>query len=89
MNMVSSELGTTRVTGTDQTAVVEVVRNGDVVRTVHPGRRRARLSFVDGESHGSAYYYVRVTQVNADEHGNLLRAWSSPIWVRRSTPDDR
>jgi len=78
-----------RVNGTDQIAAVEIVRDGDVIRAVNPDRRSARLSFADRGFGGSSYYYVRVTQVDTDEHGNPSRAWGSPVWVHRLAGADR
>lgn len=71
------------VKGTACLKEVVVLRNGKAIRAVHPQRTRARLKFEDHALEGSAYYYVRVTQSDQDEHGNHSRAWSSPIWVQR------
>lgn len=45
------------------------------------GRTEQRLTWVD-EPGMSAYYYVRVIQVDGE------MAWSSPVWVDSGQPDD-
>jgi hypothetical protein len=72
------------VQGTDAIQEVVIIRNGRVVDAVYPEQERVRLDYLDESFEESNYYYVRVTQVNQDEYGNPSRAWSSPIWVRRS-----
>lgn len=71
------------VRGTDEIEEVSVIRNGQIFYSVHPAARRVRLDFTDPSFQETNYYYVIVTQVNRDEHGNPSRAWSSPIWVKR------
>ncbi|MBI4882307.1 MAG: CehA/McbA family metallohydrolase [Planctomycetes bacterium] len=70
------------VRGTDRIDEIAIVRDGAILRAVHPATERARLAFVDETFAGASCYYVRVTQADLDEHGNPSRAWSSPIWVR-------
>ena len=72
-----------RVDGTDRLALVEIIRDGAVLREFKPGTKSVRLELVDRSPGSASYYYVRVTQVDADPQGNSSRAWSSPIWVRR------
>jgi hypothetical protein len=62
--------------GTEPIALVEIVRNGDVVFSAEPKALSAELGWTD-EATGPAYYYARVTQVNGS------RAWASPVWVSR------
>ena len=70
------------VEGTAELAEVVVVRDGAACHRVLPGGRDARFTWEDDTLPGTThYYYVRVTQTDADEHGNPCRAWSSPIWV--------
>ena len=70
------------VKGTDKIDEILIVRDGAALRSAKPGTRDARLEFVDDSFGGSSYYYARVTQVDKDKHGNISRAWSSPIWVK-------
>ncbi len=63
-----------QVCGTAELRCVELVRNGEVIRTWrNPGWEL--VEEFEGELTASSYYYVRVEQ--ADDH----MAWSSPIWV--------
>ncbi len=70
------------VQGTDTICEVAIVRDGSILHSVDPGSRRARLGYVDEAFRDESYYYVRVTQVDTDQHGNPSRAWSSPIWIK-------
>lgn len=70
------------VEGTQPLAEVSILRNGVVWVSLRPGERALSWQQVDDPLVGSAYYFVRVTQVDADAHGNPSRAWSSPIWVK-------
>ena len=74
------------VKGTDRITEVAIVRNGAVFRRLHPNTDTVRLEFEDRGFRERAYYYLRVTQVDIDEHGNPSRAWSSPIWVTARRP---
>jgi hypothetical protein len=71
------------VKGTAPIEEIIVLRDGGVIHTLSPQKTRVRFSLTDHTFGASAYYYVRVTQSDRDEHGNASRAWSSPIWVRR------
>ena len=70
------------IQGTDAISEVAIVRDGGVFHMLNPGTEHVKLAHVDTTFRGSSYYYLRVTQVDKDEHGNLSRAWSSPIWVK-------
>lgn len=74
---------TVTVAGTDKIDEVAIVRDGRVLYSVAPSKKRVRLDYVDSSLRGPSYYYIRVTQANTDEHGNPSRAWSSPIWVNK------
>jgi hypothetical protein len=69
--------------GTDTISEVAIVRDGAVLHALRPGTKQVTFSYVDESFRGNSYYYLRITQVDKDEHGNLSRAWSSPIWVKR------
>jgi hypothetical protein len=71
------------VHGTDKIEEVVVVRDGTVLHSRQPGTPRAQFEYVDETFDGNSYYYVRVIQVDKDEHGNRSHAWSSPIWVKK------
>lgn len=43
---------------------------------------------VHGHTSHSSYDYMRITQRDADEHGNPAHAWSSPIGVRPKLADN-
>ena len=70
------------IQGTDAISEVAIVRDGGVFHMLKPGTERVKFAHVDTTFRGSSYYYLRVTQVDKDEHGNLSRAWSSPMWVK-------
>ena len=71
------------VQGTERLAAVEVIRNGIVLHRVSPEQKKEiRFEWSDTTFSGDAWYYLRVTQADADMNGNPSLAWSSPIWVR-------
>jgi len=72
------------VAGTAPLAEVALLRNGEVIRRERSATPRLRFTHVDAGCGAEAWYVVRVTQADADPEGNPSRAWSSPIWVRRS-----
>ena len=84
----NSPLLAVSVHGTARLAEVEIIRNGLVSHRVSPTGDDVRFTWPDDAFPGAAYYYVRVTQADADEQGNPSRAWSSPIWVRGRTGVD-
>jgi hypothetical protein len=64
------------VEGTGELAVVDVIKNNQVVYAAPVSGRQARFTWTDnGTSPGESYYYIRVQQ----RDGQL--GWSSPIWV--------
>ncbi len=75
------------VAGTAKLKTVEIIRNGDVLKTFHPEGFDLDYEFDDMEPLPSvvlndpaggapfAFYYLRVTQEDS------AMAWSSPIWV--------
>lgn len=63
--------------GTGDIAAVRLIRDGNFIYEIEPGRQEAEFDYMDAEAGpGEHWYYVRVEQAN----GEL--AWSSPIWVR-------
>ena len=75
------------VQGTERLATVEVIRNGAIIHRVSPENEACRFEWSDAAFPGDGWYYLRVTQADADEDGNPSRAWSSPIWVRTKRKD--
>ena len=75
-----------KVNGAAPIEEIIVVRDGAVIHTASPQKRKVKLDYVDQSFAGLSYYYVRVTQSDRDEHGNKSCAWSSPIWVRQGRP---
>lgn len=64
------------VHGEDEIARLEIVKDGNVVHVQEPNALDATLEWPDPEPlSGEHYYYVHVTQRNAQQ------AWSSPIWL--------
>ena len=74
---------TVEIQGTDKIREAVIVRDGSIVHSVNPDAANTSFEFLDGSFRDRSYYYVRVTQVDTDEHGNPSRAWSSPIWVSK------
>ncbi|MFH0943740.1 MAG: CehA/McbA family metallohydrolase [Planctomycetota bacterium] len=72
------------VEGTDRIKEVAVIKDGSVLMSKSGVGKAVSFEHVDDTFDGAGYYYVRVTQVDLDEHGNPSRAWSSPIWVRET-----
>ena len=70
------------IMGTDLIREVEIVRAGAILHSLNPETEQAEFRYVDESFQENSYYYLRVTQADKDKHGNLSRAWSSPIWVR-------
>jgi hypothetical protein len=65
-----------RVRGPGDIESVEVCRNNQYIYTDSPEGREADLTFIDEDPlEGASYYYVRVTQKDAE------MAWSSPVWL--------
>ena len=73
------------IQGTETISEVTIVRNGSVLHSLNPAANRVKLQYVDRSFDENSYYYLRVTQVDTDEHGNASHAWSSPIWVNKET----
>lgn len=71
------------VKGTNKISEVAIVRDGAIAHSINPEENVATFEYTDNSFEGNSYYYVRVTQVDTDEHGNRSSAWSSPIWVKR------
>lgn len=71
-----------QIQGTDRIEEVVLVRDGTIVHTLRPAGPTAQLEYEDHAFAGNSYYYVRITQMDKDQHGNPSRAWSSPIWVK-------
>ena len=80
------------IAGTDQLQSVEIIRNGDVVKTLTPEDYHFEFTYDDMEKLQDVtlqgkdkkqppflYYYLRVKQ----EDGHI--GWSSPIWVDHIT----
>lgn len=84
IQLEGAPLLTVTVRGTARIAEIAVVRNGTTCHRTEPEGRTARVVWRDPAFPGSGYYYVRVTQADADDQGNPSRAWSSPIWVERA-----
>lgn len=64
------------VTGTEAITFVEVLRGRDIIYEHTGNGPSVSFTFTDTEAPAEgAYYYVRVTQADAE------MAWSSPVWV--------
>ena len=74
---------TATVTGTAPLAELVLIRDGLPLHAVGFPDSTGKLAYRDDTFQQASYYYVRVTQRDADEHGNPSYAWSSPIWVTR------
>jgi hypothetical protein len=76
---------TANIRGTDKINEAAIIRDGTVIHSVNPNAENAHVEFQDDAFADKSYYYLRVTQVDADEHGNPSSAWVSPIWVRKKS----
>jgi hypothetical protein len=66
-----------RVRGTGDIAKVHLIRDGEYIHAVSPGKPEVEFQYIDNAvGSGEHWYYVRVEQENQE------LAWSSPIWVR-------
>jgi hypothetical protein len=64
------------VHGTQPLAVVEILKDSDVVATFKPGKRDYKGTWTDPKpTAGIHYYYVRVEQTDEE------LAWASPLWI--------
>ena len=65
-----------RVIGTDTIRQIDVIKDGQFVKTLEPDRDQVEFEFQDSATTpGESYYYVRVIQRNGE------MAWASPFWV--------
>ena len=65
-----------RARGTAEIASIHLIRDGNYVYKIEPGRAEVEFDYLDIEAPpGEHWYYVRVEQ----QDGEL--AWSSPIWM--------
>ena len=65
-----------RILGTGTIQQVDVIKNGQFLKTLKPNKRTVRFEFAESKiSPGQSYYYVRVIQKNGE------MAWASPFWV--------
>ncbi len=69
-----------RVVGQSPIALVEIVRNGESIVALRPGALEVDHEGEDVGAGNGDWYYARIT------HEDGERAWSSPVWVRRSVP---
>lgn len=68
------------IVGTDDIIQVDLIKDGAVIDTQHPGAARYHYSFVDQPSgRPESYLYLRVIQRSGDI------AWGSPVWVTYTT----
>ena len=70
------------IQGTDAISEVAIVRDDAILHRFSPGMEQVEFAYVDESFRGNSFYYLRVTQVDEDKHGNHSHAWSSPIWVK-------
>jgi hypothetical protein len=62
--------------GTKPLRQVDILKDSQVVHTLHPGKRELKSQWTDPQPEaGVHYYYVRVQQEDAEI------AWTSPIWI--------
>ncbi|MDD5521765.1 MAG: CehA/McbA family metallohydrolase [Kiritimatiellae bacterium] len=71
------------VKGTAPIEEIVIIRDGKVLHALRPQKQNVSFAYVDETFAETSYYYVRVIQVDKDEHGNKSHAWSSPIWVKK------
>ena len=70
------------VIGTGPIALIEIIRNNEVVLRHECSEAQASVTFRDVKPRGgSTFYYARVTQQDGE------MAWSSPVWVDHPRPD--
>lgn len=71
------------VEGTGPLLRVDIIRNQHVILSMHGEGPSLRFAHTDAYiEKGTSYYYIRVVQRDREY------AWSSPIWVRNTMPDD-
>jgi hypothetical protein len=64
------------VIGTGRLARIDILKDGDVVTTLKPGKAEYKGTWTDPKpAEGVHYYYIRVVQ----DDGEL--AWASPMWI--------
>jgi len=82
-DLADRSLVVVEVKGTGPNEEIVIVRNGRVIHTLRPQKPNASFTNMDEIFASPSYYYVRVSQIDADEHGNHSHAWSSPIRRRQ------
>ena len=73
--------------GTARIVEIAIIRDGATIHARSPNAMKAEFEYVDDSFGSNSYYYLRVTQVDKDEHGNPSQAWSSPVWVKQRQAD--
>jgi hypothetical protein len=63
--------------GTDELAIVEIIKNGEVVHQNSVQGHETSIKFVDSNFSNDSWYYAKIVQNDGET------AWSSPIWVYR------
>jgi len=77
-----------KVVGTAKLSAVELVKDNRFVYTAQPEERECTFTFRDAAAtKGTSYYYLRVSQENKLPDGSPVMAWSSPVWVTVTQPD--
>lgn len=61
----------------DSLARVEILADGEVIKTLQPGGTKVEEMLVAQPAPGAHYYYVRVVQTDGQ------KLWSAPIWVTK------
>ena len=70
------------VIGTGPIALIEIIRNNEVLLSRECSEAQASVTFRDVKPRGgSTFYYARITQQDGE------MAWSSPVWVDHPLPD--
>jgi hypothetical protein len=65
-----------KVVGAKSLAVIDVLKDSDVVATLKPGKQEYSATWADPQpTRGTHYYYIRAQQSD----GEL--AWASPLWI--------
>ena len=67
---------TASICGTAPLEKIEIVKNGEIIHTRHPGELDCELIFIDETPvTPGTYYYIKIVQTDEE------MAWSSPIWI--------
>jgi hypothetical protein len=67
---------TAKISGTSPLEKIEIIKNGGIIHSRHPGELDCELVYIDETpAETGTYYYIKAVQADGE------MAWSSPVWI--------